>query len=78
MKKNFPKLDWGGFALLEYLLSKKKFPKKFEVLDIGGAFGNHSEVMRSFGLSVDLIDKYEEKQNLEETSIHLISRKSTI
>ena len=61
MKKNFPKLDWGGFALLEYLLSKKKFPKKFEVLDIGGAFGNHSEVMRSFGLSVDLIDKYEEK-----------------
>ncbi len=61
MKKNFPKLDWGGFVLLEYLLSKKKFPKKFEVLDIGGAFGNHSEVMRSFGLSVDLIDKYEEK-----------------
>ena len=61
MKKNFPKLDWGGFALLEYLLSKKKFPKNFQVLDIGGAFGNHSEVMRSFGLSVDLIDKYEEK-----------------
>ena len=61
MKKKIPKLDWGGFALLEYLLSKKKFPKKFEVLDIGGAFGNHSEVMRSFGLSVDLIDKYEEK-----------------
>ena len=61
MKKNFPKLDWGGFALLEYLLSKKKFPKKFEVLDIGGAFGNHSQIMRSFGLSVDLIDKYEEK-----------------
>ena len=61
MKKNIPKLDWGGFALLEYLLSKKKFPKKFEVLDIGGAFGNHSQIMRSFGLSVDLIDKYEEK-----------------
>jgi len=61
MKKNFPKLDWGGFALLEYLLSKKKFPKKFEVLDIGGAFGNHSQIMRSFGLSVDLIDKYEDK-----------------
>ena len=61
MKKKIPKLDWGGFALLEYLLSKKKFSKKFEVLDIGGAFGSHSKVMRSFGLSVDLIDKYEDK-----------------
>ena len=61
MKKKITKLDWGGFALLEYLLSKKKFSKKFEVLDIGGAFGSHSKVMRSFGLSVDLIDKYEDK-----------------
>ena len=54
MKKDYPKLDWGGFALLEYLLSKKKFGKKFKVLDIGGALGSHSQVMRSFGLSVDL------------------------
>ena len=61
MKKDFPILDWGGFALLEYLLSKKKFPKKFKVLDIGGALGYHSKIMRSFGLSVDLIDKYESK-----------------
>ncbi len=65
MKKKIPKLDWGGFALLEYLLSKKKFSKKFEVLDIGGAFGSHSKVMRSFGLSVDLIDKYEDNAELK-------------
>ena len=65
MKKKITKLDWGGFALLEYLLSKKKFSKKFEVLDIGGAFGSHSKVMRSFGLSVDLIDKYEDNAELK-------------
>ncbi len=61
MIKEIPKLDWGGFILLEYLLSKKAFPKNFKVLDIGGALGNHSQIMRKFGLSVDLIDKYEKK-----------------
>ena len=59
MTKNFIKLDWGGFALIEYLLSKKKFKKKFKVLDIGGALGSHSQIMREFGLTVDSIDKYE-------------------
>ena len=56
---NFPKLDFGGFALLEYLLSHKPSKKRIDVLDIGGALGKHCEIMRKYGLSVDLIDKYE-------------------
>ena len=60
MKKNIS-LEFGGFALIEYLLSKGSFPKNFKVLDIGGALGNHCKVMRYFGLCVDTIDKYEKK-----------------
>ena len=56
---NLPKLDFGGFALLEYLLSHKTSKKRIDVLDIGGALGKHCEIMRKFGFSVDLIDKYE-------------------
>ena len=59
MTENLLKIDWGGFALIEYLLSKKKFKKKFKALDIGGALGNHTKIMRDFGLKVDSIDKYE-------------------
>ena len=61
MRNKLPKINWGGFALVEYLISKKKISKNFKVLDIGGAHGDHSQIMRSFGLKVDLIDKYEEK-----------------
>ena len=64
MVENYPKLDWGGFALLEYLLSKENFSKKFKVLDIGGALGHHVKIMRKFGLSVDSIDKYEKNFRL--------------
>ena len=56
---NLPKLDFGGFALLEYLLSHKTLKKRIDVLDIGGALGKHCEIMRKFGFSVDSIDKYE-------------------
>ncbi len=56
---NLPKLDFGGFALLEYLLSHNDFKKRIEVLDIGGALGKHCKIMRRFGFSVDSIDKYE-------------------
>jgi len=56
-----PFLNYGGFTLVEYLLSRKKFKKGFKVLDIGGALGMHSQIMRKFGLSVDTIDKYEKK-----------------
>ena len=53
------KLDWGGFALVEYLLSKNNFGKEFRVLDIGGAHGYHTKIMRDYGLLVDTIDKYD-------------------
>ncbi len=56
---NFPKLDFGGFVLLEYLLSHKYSKKKIEVLDIGGALGKHCEIIRKYGFVVDSIDKYE-------------------
>ena len=53
-------MEWSGFALLEYLLSRKNFHQGFKVLDIGGGWGSHTDVIRSFGLSVEMIDKYNE------------------
>ena len=50
-------LDWSGIALLEYLISKKNFKNNFRALDIGGSLGGHTSIMRSYGLSVDIIDK---------------------
>lgn len=58
MTKDF-RLDWSGIALLEYLISKKNFKDNFRALDIGGSLGTHTSIMRSYGLSVDIIDKYE-------------------
>ena len=64
MLHQIPRLDYGGFSLVEYLLSKNKFRKEFKVLDIGGALGKHCQIMRTFGLSVDIIDKYEKEAEL--------------
>ena len=58
MTNAIQKLEWSGFALVEFLLSKENFHKDFKVLDIGGGWGSHTSVMRSFGLSVDVVDKY--------------------
>lgn len=58
MTSLFQKLEWSGFVLLEYLLSNRNFHENFKVLDIGGGWGSHTAIMRSFGLSVDIIDKY--------------------
>ena len=58
MKNEKIVLNYGGFALLEYLLSYKK-KKNTRVLDIGGAFGHHTSITRKFGFYVDIIDKYE-------------------
>ena len=60
MTSNEQKLDWSGIALIEYLISKKTFKDEFIALDIGSALGSHTSIMRSYGLSVDIIDKYEE------------------
>ena len=64
MTDNDQKLDWSGIALLEYLISKKNFKDKFIALDIGSALGSHTSIMRSYGLSVDIIDKYENDTSL--------------
>ena len=64
MSNQIPRLDYGGLSLVEYLLSKNKFKKKFKVFDIGGALGRHCQIMRAFGLSVDIIDKYEKEAEL--------------
>ena len=54
-------IELGGFILLEYLLSMKNNPNNLKALDIGGALGKHTKIMRKFGLKVDTIDKYEKK-----------------
>ena len=58
MKNEKIVLNYGGFALLKYLLSYKK-KKNTRVLDIGETFGHHTSIMKKFGLYVDVIDKYE-------------------
>ena len=35
-------------------------------LDIGSSHGNHTKIMRDFGLKVDQIDKYEENADINE------------
>ena len=63
-KKNSKiRLEWLCFNRVSFI--KKKFPKNFKILDIGGALKNHSAIMRSFGLSVDLIDKYEKNAEFQ-------------
>lgn len=53
-------LEWGCFSLVEFLVSENtNIPKKFNnALDIGSFEGNHTKIMRYFGLNVDQIDKY--------------------
>ena len=53
-------IEWGGFSLLEFLISESNnINKKFcNALDIGSNHGNHTEIMRNFGLRVEQIDKY--------------------
>ncbi|MDC3091674.1 class I SAM-dependent methyltransferase [Rickettsiales bacterium] len=54
------KIEWGGFSLLEFLISESnEITKSFcDALDIGSNHGNHTGIMRDFGLNVDQIDKY--------------------
>ena len=57
---NNTRIEWGGFSLLEFLISESnEIPKKYSnALDIGSNHGNHTNIMRKFGLNVDQIDKY--------------------
>tara|TARA_B100000963_G_scaffold358212_1_gene382329 strand:- start:319 stop:1170 length:852 start_codon:yes stop_codon:yes gene_type:complete len=54
-------IEWGFFGLIEFLISESKnIQRKYKnALDIGSSHGNHTEIMRHFGLKVDQIDKYE-------------------
>ena len=60
------KIEWGGFSLLEFLISESKnIPKKYsKALDIGSNHGNHTNIMREFGLNVDQIDKYNKSADI--------------
>ena len=59
MSKNEIILNYGAFALVEFLLSEhNKIPLFYKTgLDIGGGEGFHTNLMRKFGLKVDLIDQ---------------------
>ncbi len=59
-------IEWGFFALLEFLIAENKnIPNCYNnALDIGSSHGNHTEIMRHFGLKVDQIDKYVESAEI--------------
>ena len=71
-------IEWGFFGLIEFLISESRnIQKKYKsALDIGSSHGNHTKIMRHFGLSVDQIDKYEIMQKLIMISIHIILKKN--
>ena len=68
LKKSDIKLNYGGFALIEFLLSEySKNPKKYTTaLDIGSGEGYQTKLMRSFGIKVDQIDKYKKDAEINE------------
>ena len=59
-------IKWGFFALIEFLVSENEIISKGSVtaLDIGSSHGNHTKIMRDFGLKVDQIDKYEKNAEI--------------
>ena len=61
-------IQWGFFALFEFLISEShKISKNhMTALDIGSSHGNHTKIMRDFGLKVDQIDKYEENADIND------------
>lgn len=54
------KIDWGGFALIEFLVSEgENIGTKYKnCLDIGSGPGIHTAIMREAGLEVFQLDKY--------------------
>ena len=53
-------ITWGGFALIEFLVSERhSIGKKFKTcLDIGSGEGVHTAILRHAGLEVFQVDKY--------------------
>lgn len=62
------KFSYGGFALIEFLLSEhNEIPTKYSTaLDVGSFEGYHTKLMRSFGIKVDQIDKYVKSAELQD------------
>ncbi|MDC3176145.1 class I SAM-dependent methyltransferase [Alphaproteobacteria bacterium] len=62
------RFSYGGFALIEFLLSEhKNITKKYSTaLDIGSFEGYHTKLMRLFGIKVDQIDKYVKSAELQD------------
>jgi len=56
------KIDWGGFGLVEFLVSERaNIGTKYKnCLDIGSGPGIHTAIMREAGLDVFQLDKYAE------------------
>ena len=61
-------IQWGFFALIEFLISEsdKILKNSVNALDIGSSHGNHTKLMRDFGLKVDQIDKYEKSAEIND------------
>lgn len=60
-------ITWGGFALIEFLLSHTGEHKT--CLDVGVGEGIHSEILAHAGLDVVGIDKYSDKATYKEDFI---------
>ena len=58
-KQRVSRLKESSLALWLVYIVIKNFKDNFRALDIGGSLGTHTSIMRSYGLSVDIIDKYE-------------------
>ncbi len=59
-------IEWGFFGLIEFLVSESDniLKNHLSALDIGSSHGNHTKIMRDFGLNVDQIDKYEKSAEI--------------
>jgi len=60
MKQISYNIDWGAFALIEFIGSKhSQIAKEYKTaLDIGSGDGVHTAIMRQCGLEVFQVDKY--------------------
>lgn len=62
VKKGTYDINWGSFALIEFIgAHKKDIGVRFKTaIDIGSGAGLHTEMLRHAGLEVFQLDKYSE------------------
>ncbi|MDA8689433.1 class I SAM-dependent methyltransferase [Paracoccaceae bacterium] len=65
--KESVEIDWGIFALVEFIVScKDQIGTKYRnALDIGSGAGRHTEILRMAGLDVIQLDKYSETAEIQ-------------